>query len=69
MHILLADPMREQSHAEEIANSISHGIGLGTALVGAPFLIMHAARHGDAGFIVGTSVFSAAMIFHCCSGC
>ncbi len=63
MRILLAGAQREQSHAEEIANSISHGIGLVTALVGAPFLIMHAARHGDAGFIVGTSVFSATMIF------
>ena len=63
MRILLADPKREQSQAEEIANSISHGIGLVAALVGAPFLIMHAARHGDTGFIVGTSVFSATMIF------
>ncbi|MBZ0094072.1 MAG: hemolysin III family protein [Sulfuricella sp.] len=63
MRILLAGPKREQSHAEEIANSISHSIGLVTALVGTPFLIMHAARHGDAGFIVGTSVFSATVIF------
>ena len=54
---------REQSQAEEIANSISHGIGLIAALVGAPFLIMHAVRHGDTGFIVGASVFSATMIF------
>jgi len=54
---------REQSQAEEIANSISHGIGLIAALVGAPFLIMHAVRHGDTGFIVGSSVFSATMIF------
>ena len=63
MRILLADPKREQSQAEEIANSISHGIGLVAALVGATFLIMHAVRHGDTGFIVGTSVFSATMIF------
>ncbi len=63
MRILLAGPKREQSHAEEIANSISHGIGLVATLVGTPFLIMHAARHGDAGFIVGTSIFSATMIF------
>ena len=63
MRLLLASPQREQSHAEEIANSISHGIGLLAALVGTPFLIMHAARYGDAGFIVGTSVFSATMIF------
>jgi hemolysin III len=53
---------REQSHAEEIANSISHGIGLISALVGTPILILHAARHGDAGFVVGTSLFSATII-------
>lgn len=62
MRILLAGLKREQSQAEEIANSISHGIGLVAALVGTPFLITHAARHGDAGFIVGTSVFSATII-------
>ena len=63
MRILLAGPKRGQSQAEEIANSISHGLGLLAALVGTPFLIMHAARYGDAGFIVGASVFSATMIF------
>ena len=54
---------REQSQPEEIANSISHGIALVAALVGAPFLITHAARSGDAGFLVGTSLFSATVIF------
>lgn len=54
---------REQSQAEEIANSISHGIGLVAALVGTPFLIAHAARLGDVGFLVGTSLFSATVIF------
>lgn len=63
MRILDAGPRREQSQAEEIANSISHGIGLVAALVGTPFLILHAARHGNAGFIVGTSVFSATITF------
>lgn len=62
MSILLADSKREQSQAEEIANSISHGLGLIAALVGIPFLIIHAVRHGDAGFIVGTCVFSATII-------
>jgi hemolysin III len=57
-----ANPKRGQSQGEEISNSISHGIGLVAALVGTPFLIMHAVRQGDAGFIVGTSVFSASVI-------
>lgn len=62
MRILPVAPKREQSQAEEIANSISHGVGLVAALVGTPFLILHAARHGDGIFIVGTSVFAATMI-------
>ena len=53
---------REQAPTEEIANSISHGIGLGAALLGTPFLIIHAARYGDAVFIAGTSLFSASII-------
>lgn len=62
MRILPAGPEREQSQGEEIANSISHGIGLVAALAGIPFLILHAARHGDAGFLVGASVFSATIL-------
>lgn len=53
---------REQSRREEIANSISHGIGLVAALVAAPFLVMHAVRRGDTGFIIGTSIFAASMV-------
>ena len=59
---VLLNPKRVQSQGEEIANSISHGVGLAGALVGTPFLVMHVVRHGDTGFIVGTSVFSASMI-------
>jgi hemolysin III len=58
----LTRPKREQSQAEEMANSISHGIGLLAALVGTPFLIRNAVQHGDAGFSVGTSLFCATMI-------
>jgi hemolysin III len=54
---------RKQSQGEEIANSISHGIGLVAALVGTPFLITQAARHGNVGFVVGASLFSATAIF------
>jgi len=62
VRILPAGPERDQSRGEEIANSISHGIGLVTAIVGIPFLILHAARRGDAGFIVGASIFSATVV-------
>jgi hemolysin III len=53
---------REQSRNEEIANSSIHGIGFISALVGAPILIEHAVRHGQAGYIVGTTIFAAAML-------
>jgi hemolysin III len=62
VNILLAVPKREQSREEEIANSISHGIGLIAALAAAPFLVMHAVQHEDTGFIVGASLFAAAMV-------
>lgn len=62
MTIVRAVLEREQSQGEEIANSISHGIGLVAALVATPFLIMHAVQHGDTGFIVGASLFSATMV-------
>lgn len=62
MSISLAVPEREQSRGEEIANSISHGVGLVAALAATPFLIAHAVRLGDAGFIVGASVFAATMV-------
>ena len=58
----LAAITRPQSRNEEIANSVSHGLGLVAAIVATPFLIIHAARFGDAAFIVGTSIFAAAML-------
>jgi hemolysin III len=54
--------LREQSSGEEIANSISHGIGLIAAIVATPHLIMEAIRRGNSGFVVGVSVFAASMV-------
>ena len=62
MRKFLLNPRLGQSQGEEIANSVSHGIGLIAALIGTPFLIINAVRQGDAGTIVGASVFSASMI-------
>ena len=56
------DTSRKQTTGEEVANSISHGIGLIAAVAGAPFLIMGAAGYGDAGFVVGACLFSATTI-------
>lgn len=62
MKILLTVPEREQSVGEEIANSISHGVGLIMALVATPFLIMHAMQHADTALVVGASLFAATMV-------
>jgi hemolysin III len=52
----------DQTLGEEIANSISHGVGLLAALSAIPFLMTHAARLGRAGFTVGCAVFSASIV-------
>ncbi len=52
---------REQSLGEEIANSVSHGVGLLAAIVGMPFLIASAQPLGVAG-LVGASIFAGTMI-------
>lgn len=57
-----AAPRREQSQAEELANSLSHGLALLAALVGGPYLIVQAARRADAAFVVGTSIFCATIL-------
>lgn len=53
---------REQSRGEEIANSISHGAGLGAAIVATPFVIMRGVEVGHAGYLVGVCIFAATMI-------
>jgi len=55
-------PKRPQSVAEELANSVSHGIGLLAALAAAPFLLLAASRSGGTANIVGASIFAATMV-------
>jgi hemolysin III len=52
---------RMQTLGEEIANSVSHGLGLLGAIAAAPFLIVAASRFGAA-HVIGSSVFAATMI-------
>jgi hemolysin III len=53
---------RTQSLGEEIADSVSHGVGMMAALAAAPILIVGAAQRGGAAQIVGASIFAAAMV-------
>ena len=56
------DPRWDQSLGEEIANSISHGLGLIAAAIGAPILMLAAWRGGDRLYFVGAAVFAAAIL-------
>ena len=57
-----ASPIWTQSAREELANSVSHGIGLVAALIAAPILLLVAFQHGSSGFFIGTIIFTAAMM-------
>ena len=59
---MLPNHKREQLKGEEIANSISHGVGLIAAFIGTPLLIMNALRHGNMAYVVGASVFSVSVL-------
>ena len=58
----MSECRRVVSVREEIANSISHGIGLVLALVALPILIVSAIRIGSTHYIVGAIVFGATMV-------
>jgi hemolysin III len=53
---------RMPSPGEEIANAVSHGIGLSAALVAAAPLLIAAIRPGSALNIIGCSVFVGTMV-------
>lgn len=53
---------RPQSPGEEIANSVSHGLGLLAAGGVIPALIVNASRRGGATGIVGVSIFATAIV-------
>lgn len=48
---------------EELANSLSHGIGLMCALVATPVLIVGAMKRGSTADVVANSVFGTTMVF------
>ena len=53
---------RPQTLGEEIANSVSHGVGLAGALVAFPLLVIAASQRGDVTGIVSVSVFATTMV-------
>jgi len=59
---VIAKEERRPTLGEEIANSISHGIGLVLAVIATPILIITALRYGSAWNMIGVSVFAASMV-------
>jgi hemolysin III len=55
-------PRWTQSPGEELANTISHGIGLLAALIGTPVLLLAALDAGNDFFFVGTIIFAVTML-------
>lgn len=48
--------------AEEIANSVTHGVGLGASLVGAVVLVVLTVMHGDGWQIASSAVYGSSLI-------
>ena len=59
---VLAARRRSPSLGEEIANSVSHGVGFVAALVATPFLVLSVARRGGLAGTVGAGVFAGTVV-------
>lgn len=57
-----SEPLRQYTVGEEIAHSVSHGLGFLVALVAAPLLVASAARMDSTAAVVGASVFGASVV-------
>src|SRR5262245_7749477 len=57
-------PLRKwtQSAGEEVANGVSHGVGLVGAIIGTPILLLAAFHHGNIPFFIGTIIFTTTML-------
>jgi hemolysin III len=53
---------RAQALGEEIANAVSHGVGLLATVIASPFLLIAVARRGGPAVVVGASVFAMAVM-------
>jgi hemolysin III len=53
---------RSQSLGEEIANAVSHGVGLLASIAALPILVLAAATRGDAPLVVACTIFAASLI-------
>jgi hemolysin III len=54
--------LREQTPPEELANAITHGIGLGLAIAAQVVMMVFANQYGDIWHIVGYSIYGTTLI-------
>lgn len=54
--------IQDRKHYEELANTITHGIGVAFSIVGLVLLVVRAAMYGDAWEIVSFSIYGASLI-------
>ncbi len=62
MHAFPVAQSRSQTRGEELANTLSHALGLAGAIAALPMLIVAAAQRHSAAGIVGASLFGATAI-------
>jgi len=53
---------RRASRREELANAITHGLGLLLSLIGTPFLVREALARGETLAVVGSGIFGGALV-------
>ena len=58
---------RPQSRGEEIANSLSHGLGFVAAVASAPILVVTTVQTGRAVNVIGAAIFAATMVLLYCA--
>jgi hemolysin III len=51
-----------QTPAEELANSVTHGLGVGLSITGLVLMVVAAAKHGTARDVVGAAIFGSTLI-------
>jgi hemolysin III len=62
MSAILPSTITRQTLGEEIANSVSHGLGLLLAIAGLPVLILRAEHVGGVSAVVGAAIFGSTAI-------
>ena len=58
---------RPQSPGEELANSLSHGLGFVAALASAPILVLTTAQTGRTLNVIGAAIFAVTMVLLYCA--